>query len=277
MTQIVRANPKFGPILLGKYDLADGYYRVPLNVAQAMRLACLFPKSPGEEPLVAIPLGWTESSPYFCSVTETIVDITNVTLDEAPKHPSLRLEHLVTYPNDRTTTNQTRPKPHHIHNHVYNTPLSYTDVYIDDIIGIYQLGSMPAKSFHSTHFPQHRPRLPIAGTTRSNTSQQTNFHQKAERRWRPINSQSNSGMDHRHNPCYHRTNRTETPQSPGITTRPTTLEETNFQQDEFPPRHGNRYWVNYGPWHTAHPVCLSFPPMNFSHISIPCSHSPLLG
>jgi hypothetical protein len=67
MTQIVRANPKFGPVLLGKVDLADGYYRIPLNPAHAVRLACLFPKSTGEEPLVAIPLvlpmGWTESPP----------------------------------------------------------------------------------------------------------------------------------------------------------------------------------------------------------------------
>jgi hypothetical protein len=70
MTQIVRANPKFGPVLMGKVDLADGYYRIPLNPAHAMRLACLFPKSTGDEPLIAIPLvlpmGWTESPPFLC-------------------------------------------------------------------------------------------------------------------------------------------------------------------------------------------------------------------
>jgi hypothetical protein len=31
MNQIARSNPRFGPVLLGKYDLADGYYRIPLN------------------------------------------------------------------------------------------------------------------------------------------------------------------------------------------------------------------------------------------------------
>jgi hypothetical protein len=55
MTQIVQANPTFGPVHLGKYDLTDGYYRIPLNPNQAMRLACLLPTATGEEPLVAIP------------------------------------------------------------------------------------------------------------------------------------------------------------------------------------------------------------------------------
>jgi hypothetical protein len=56
MKRIIRANPKFGPVLLGKYDLADGYYRIPLNINHAVRLACLLPPSDKEEPLVAIPL-----------------------------------------------------------------------------------------------------------------------------------------------------------------------------------------------------------------------------
>jgi hypothetical protein len=43
LTQIVRANPTFGPVLLGKYDLADGFYRIPLNATHAARLACVLP------------------------------------------------------------------------------------------------------------------------------------------------------------------------------------------------------------------------------------------
>jgi hypothetical protein len=45
LTQIVRTSPKFGPVLLGKIDLADGYYRIPLKPNQAMKLDCLLPQS----------------------------------------------------------------------------------------------------------------------------------------------------------------------------------------------------------------------------------------
>jgi hypothetical protein len=43
MTKIVRANPAFGPVQLGKYDFVDGYYRIQLNAKQAMNLACVLP------------------------------------------------------------------------------------------------------------------------------------------------------------------------------------------------------------------------------------------
>jgi hypothetical protein len=56
ITQIVRANPEFGPVKLGKYDLADGYYQIQLNAKQAMKRADVLPPAPGEEQLKAIPL-----------------------------------------------------------------------------------------------------------------------------------------------------------------------------------------------------------------------------
>lgn len=54
MTQIVRSNPAFGPVHIGKYDLADGYYRIPLNPHHAIRLACLLPTAPTEDSLSTI-------------------------------------------------------------------------------------------------------------------------------------------------------------------------------------------------------------------------------
>jgi hypothetical protein len=45
-----RANPKFGPVLLGKIDLADRYYRIPLTSIQAMQLACLLPSLQEKNP-----------------------------------------------------------------------------------------------------------------------------------------------------------------------------------------------------------------------------------
>jgi hypothetical protein len=92
MYRIRHANPKFGPVYLNKIDISDGFYRVPLNADMALKLACMLPREPGEPPLVAIPLalpmGWVESPPAFCAVTETIADMANARmhLKYAPPH-----------------------------------------------------------------------------------------------------------------------------------------------------------------------------------------------
>jgi hypothetical protein len=150
IAQIVRANPKFGPVHLGKYDLADGYYRIPLNPTHAMRLACLLPTASGEEPLVAIPLvlpmGWTESAPYFCAATETIVDLVNDSFQSGRVHPPHRLEPLLDFSTDpRPSSPHRGPSP--LHHQVYDTPVAHADVYIDDIIGIWQPASMSKQQF----------------------------------------------------------------------------------------------------------------------------------
>jgi hypothetical protein len=79
--KIKYADPRHGPVYLCKIDIADGFYRVDLEGASAPTLAVILPYKDGEEPLVAIPLslpmGWVESPPYFCAVTETIADIAN--------------------------------------------------------------------------------------------------------------------------------------------------------------------------------------------------------
>lgn len=80
--KIRHSNPRFGPVLMGKVDLADGFYRVWLNHSAVPRLAVALPKFPEDEhqliafPLV-LPMGWAESPPYFSAVTETIADLVN--------------------------------------------------------------------------------------------------------------------------------------------------------------------------------------------------------
>jgi hypothetical protein len=65
---IVDANPKHGPVHLIKVDIADGFYRIWLNVHDIPKLAVAITTLYGEEPLLALPLvlpmGWTESPPY---------------------------------------------------------------------------------------------------------------------------------------------------------------------------------------------------------------------
>ena len=79
---IVGADPKYGPVFLIKVDIADGFYRVWLNLADIPKLAVAVPCLDGDVPLLAIPLvlpmGWTESPLYFCSVTETVTDVVNI-------------------------------------------------------------------------------------------------------------------------------------------------------------------------------------------------------
>jgi hypothetical protein len=68
---------------MAKVDLADGYYRVLISPTTALSLAVTLPSDiPNAGPLIAIPLvlplGWSESPPYFCAVTETITDMVNI-------------------------------------------------------------------------------------------------------------------------------------------------------------------------------------------------------
>ncbi len=56
LQHIEYANPSFGPTLMAKFDLSDGYYRVPLSSQAALELAVVLPPLPGAPPLVGIPL-----------------------------------------------------------------------------------------------------------------------------------------------------------------------------------------------------------------------------
>ena len=83
-----------GPLYLLKIDLSDGFYRVRLRAQDAPMLGVAFPVAPGEPLLMAIPLvlpmGWTESPPYFCTTTETIVELANLyshSMWDPPSHP----------------------------------------------------------------------------------------------------------------------------------------------------------------------------------------------
>jgi hypothetical protein len=143
LQRIAYANPSHGPVLLAKFDLSDGYYRVPLSPEAALELAVILPPLENHPPLVGIPLmlpmGWKLSPPYFCAFTETAADIANAALHtQTPLPPQHALEALsqlnsapIIIPNLRATS-----APDAIHQ--WKTPIAYTDVYMDDFIGISQ-------------------------------------------------------------------------------------------------------------------------------------------
>jgi hypothetical protein len=82
LTSIRHADPAFGgPVYMAKIDITDGFYRVWTSANMCTKLGVLLPRSPSEPQLVAFPLslpmGWVESPPAFCSVSETAADLAN--------------------------------------------------------------------------------------------------------------------------------------------------------------------------------------------------------
>ncbi len=136
--RIAYCNPAFGPPLLTKVDLADGYYRIPLSSNAALQLAVCLPFDGFEEPLVGVPLslplGWSLSPPFFCAYTETFADLTNAPVSAILQPgqplpqmevPSLHLPRNPTFHPNAIFPFNIRLPPRR---------LSYTDVYLDDFM-----------------------------------------------------------------------------------------------------------------------------------------------
>ena len=152
LAQIVSANPAHGPVQLIKVDIADGFYRVWLNLSDIPKLAVSIPSLKGEEPLLAFPLvlpmGWTESPPYFCAATETVTDVANERARNNWKPRPHRLDEAsdsAPAEKDSDTPNSSNPSatftelPDTIpHRDFKKRVLSRFDVFVDDFIGMGQ-------------------------------------------------------------------------------------------------------------------------------------------
>ena len=51
LRDILLENPGYGPVLMSKYDISDGFYHVNLNVGDIPKLGVAFPTVPGADPL----------------------------------------------------------------------------------------------------------------------------------------------------------------------------------------------------------------------------------
>jgi hypothetical protein len=154
ITQVVRADPRYGPVQFIKIDLADGFYRVFVRAEDIPKLGVAFPALEGEEPLIAFPLalpmGWTESPPYFCAVTETIADIANERILQWKRPAKHKLDRLASnMPKSptlsdsapaRIATHQPLGLPHQRNPNLPNRSriLAAIDVFVDDFIGAAQ-------------------------------------------------------------------------------------------------------------------------------------------
>jgi hypothetical protein len=136
LQRLAYSNPYFGPPLLAKIDLADGYYCVPLSAHAALQLAVCLPDDGLGTLLLGIPLsllmGWSLSPPYFCAFTETCTDVTNHDRPLHLQHPFHAASQTQLDLPTQTTFSPTAIFP-------YNpTPpdarLQHADVYIDDFM-----------------------------------------------------------------------------------------------------------------------------------------------
>jgi hypothetical protein len=154
---VYTAHSRHGPVYLGKFDISDGFYRVALCAEDIPTLGVVFPTEPGAEPLIAfpgvLPMGWTESPPYFCALTETIVDLANQQIADHWDPPAHHLETAASAPppppeDGRATlivpapvhTPHSGPKsPLRLRPRVQRPPhqgrpVGYADVFVDDEI-----------------------------------------------------------------------------------------------------------------------------------------------
>jgi hypothetical protein len=154
LQRLAYANPKYGPPLMAKIDLADGYYRIPLSASAALRLAVILPSDGLPEPMLGVPLslpmGWSESPPFFCAFTETCADLANNYRVHLPTHNfQLRADADVRLPiHDSflpTAIWPYQPKPP-------DTPLHFTEVYLDDFM---VLAQAPLQEYAMTNLLHH--------------------------------------------------------------------------------------------------------------------------
>ena len=86
-------------------------------------------------------MGWVESPPQFCAVTETVADLSNTALRE--QTPQLRTPHRLDQVSESTVPGLNSPITGHLdinHNQVveYIGALAYIDIFVDDLLGITQ-------------------------------------------------------------------------------------------------------------------------------------------
>jgi hypothetical protein len=155
LNKIIHTDPHFGPIKTLKVDMANGFYQVWVRIRDIPKLGITFPSLDGEEPPIAFPLclpmGWTESPPYFCSATKTVADLANMCIlkwrplalhkleAQADSPPDNELAYPIATPITPVTGLPTLQDP--MIGHI-TCMLAYINVFVDDFIACTQ-GNKP--------------------------------------------------------------------------------------------------------------------------------------
>ena len=144
---ILNAPPKLGPTFLNKVDLADVYMCIWVRLEDIPSVELLVPKAtPDEEQLVgfhlSIPMGYVQSTAFFCATTETIKDRALDTLSMRHTAPPHHLENLAkkkppeTMEKEIASTLVAGNDWEDLSPHARATALAHAEVYLDDFIGI---------------------------------------------------------------------------------------------------------------------------------------------
>jgi hypothetical protein len=128
------STPAGQEILLSKNDLSDRFWRIIVEQTSRWNFCYLMPDPPGSQIRIVIPsalqMGWMESSPYFCTVTETEREFIQWLADQkidCPPHPLKKYM----LPQDLVSTiGEEIPSP----NNDGNQGAYLVQVYIDDYI-----------------------------------------------------------------------------------------------------------------------------------------------
>ena len=147
---IWEADPVEGPVRLSKLDVTDACHRGTLKPSQVGAFAYVVPSVPDDDVILicidlVLPMGWVDSSKFFCVFSETLTDVANALVDaDLPVTAYGAISALpATEPGD----------PH-------NSPsLIHIDFYMDDAIAVVQGGgqsdnteSLTAQSVLSNSF-----------------------------------------------------------------------------------------------------------------------------
>ena len=138
---IYHADRRQGPVYLSKTDLSDGFYQFHLTPTGSLSLATPFPNLPHEPKLVSIPtrlpMGWTDSPPWFSSGTETIADLVNESLESTSCMPDPHpLEYHSTTP---VPLQPSTPDPFPVlESGPVRPSMAYVDVFVDDFCKLAQ-------------------------------------------------------------------------------------------------------------------------------------------
>jgi hypothetical protein len=150
LRHVVEANPVHGPVYLIKIDISDGFYRIWLNSSNIPTLAVSLPPLHGNKTLIALPLvlpmGWTESPPYFTVATETVADLANQCLRNYWHPPPHRLEQqahcrptVPLLPSGASPTAIAVNLPMILPNRYHlSKPVANVDVFVDNFIAMCQ-------------------------------------------------------------------------------------------------------------------------------------------
>jgi hypothetical protein len=81
-------------ILFSKLGISNGFWRLVMQEADSFNFAYVLPQQAGEPVSIVVPsavqMGWVESPPLFCAVTESARDLTQHLVDnkvDLPPHP----------------------------------------------------------------------------------------------------------------------------------------------------------------------------------------------